>query len=203
VFEQGDEGDAMYVIESGGVDIQTGSEKQRVVLASLYNGQYFGELSLLDGAPRSARVVTTRDSVLLLLERDDFVDFVKRRPDAALAIMSELGERMRATNELMTRTVSKNAFDEVEERLTIGDRVADKVASFGGSWPFIFLFGGFMLVWMTWNSLAGGMAFDPAAVHVPQPVPVHGGRAAGAVHHDEPEPSVDEGQGPSRSTTST
>jgi CRP/FNR family cyclic AMP-dependent transcriptional regulator len=161
VFEQGDEGDAMYVIESGGVDIQTGSEKQRVVLASLYNGQYFGELSLLDGAPRSARVVTTRDSVLLLLERDDFVDFVKRRPDAALAIMSELGERMRATNELMTRTVSKNAFDEVEERLTIGDRVADKVASFGGSWPFIFLFGGFMLVWMTWNSLAGGMAFDP------------------------------------------
>lgn len=161
VFEQGDEGDAMYVIETGGVDIQTGSEKQRVVLASLYNGQYFGELSLLDGAPRSARVVTTRDSVLLLLERDDFVDFVKRRPEAALAIMSELGERMRATNELMTRTVSKNAFDEVEERLSIGDRVADRVASFGGSWPFIFLFAGFMLVWMTWNSVAGGMAFDP------------------------------------------
>lgn len=161
VFDQGDEGDAMYIIEAGGVDIQTGTAKQRVVLASLYNGQYFGELALLDGAPRSARVVATKPSVLVLLERDDFVDFVKRRPEAALTIMSELGERMRATNELMTRTVSKNAHDEVEERLSIGDRVADKVASFGGSWPFIFVFAGFMAIWMTWNSVAGGLAFDP------------------------------------------
>jgi len=161
VFDQGDEGDAMYIIETGGVDIQTGTAKQRVTLAALYNGQYFGELSLLDGAPRSARVVASKPTVLVLLERDDFVEFVKRRPEAALSIMGELGERMRATNELMTRTVSKNSHDEVEERLSIGDRVADKVASFGGSWPFIFCFGGFMLVWMTWNSVAGGMAFDP------------------------------------------
>jgi len=130
-------------------------------VASLFNGQYFGELSLLDGAPRSASAVAARATLVLSLERDDFVEFVKRRPEAALSIMHELGERMRATNELMTRTVSRNVVEEVEENLSLGDFVADRVAAFGGSWPFIFIFGGFMALWMTWNSVAGKLAFDP------------------------------------------
>ena len=161
IFAQGDEGDAMYVIEEGAVDIVAGSPSQRVTLASLFNGQYFGELSLLDGAPRSAAAVAARATLVLALDRDDFVDFVKRRPEAALSIMHELGERMRATNELMTRTVSRNVVEETEENLSLGDFVADKVAAFGGSWPFIFIFGGFMAVWMTWNSVAGKLSFDP------------------------------------------
>lgn len=161
VFSQGDEGDAMYLIEDGAVDIVAGAGKQRVTLASLFKQQYFGELSLLDGAPRSAMAVATRATVLLALERDDFVDFIKRRPEAALLIMHEIGERIRATNELMTRTVTRNVLEEEEEKLSLGARVADRVAAFGGSWPFIFLFGGFMASWMLWNSLAGGWAFDP------------------------------------------
>jgi uncharacterized membrane protein len=161
VFAQGDEGDAMYVIRDGAIDIVTGSIKQRVTLASLYNGQYFGELSLLDGAPRSATAVASRRTELLALERDDFVEFVRHRPDAALAIMHEIGERMRATNELMTRTVTRNVVEEEEEKLSVGDRVADQVASFGGSWPFIFIFGGIMGSWMLWNSVTGALAFDP------------------------------------------
>lgn len=161
VFSQGDEGDAMYLIEEGAVDIVAGAGKQRVTLASLFKQQYFGELSLLDGAPRSAMAVATRATVLLALERDDFVDFIKRRPEAALLIMHEIGERIRATNELMTRTVTRNVLEEEEEKLSLGARVADRVAAFGGSWPFIFLFGGFMASWMLWNSLAGGWAFDP------------------------------------------
>lgn len=161
VFAQGDEGDAMYLIEEGAVDIVAGAGKQRVTLASLFKQQYFGELSLLDGAPRSAMALATRATVLLALERDDFVDFIKRRPEAALLIMHEIGERIRATNELMTRTVTRNVLEEEEEKLSLGARVADRVAAFGGSWPFIFLFGGFMASWMLWNSLAGGWAFDP------------------------------------------
>jgi len=161
IFAQGDEGDAMYLIEEGAVDIVAGSGHQRVTLASLFGGQYFGELSLLDGAPRSATALATRPTHVLALERDDFVDFVKRRPEAALSIMHEIGERMRATNELMTRTVSRNIVEEDAENMSLGDMVADKVAAFGGSWPFIFIFGGFMAAWMTWNSVAGRLAFDP------------------------------------------
>ena len=69
---------------------------------------------------------------------------------------------MRATNELMTRTVSRNVLEEEEEKLTLGERVADIVASFGGSWPFIFIFAGVMAVWMIWNSVLNEpLAFDP------------------------------------------
>jgi CRP/FNR family transcriptional regulator, cyclic AMP receptor protein len=162
IFAQGDEGDAMYWIEEGAVDIVAGSGAQRVTLTSLFNGQYFGELSLLDGAPRSAAAVAARQTLALALDRDDFVEFVRTRPEAALSIMHELGERMRATNELMTRTVSRNVIEEDQENLSLGDMVADKVAAFGGSWPFIFIFAGFMAVWMAWNSIAKGeLAFDP------------------------------------------
>jgi CRP/FNR family transcriptional regulator, cyclic AMP receptor protein len=162
IFAQGDEGDTMYLIEEGAVDIVAGSGSQRVTLASLFNGQYFGELSLLDAAPRSAAAVAARQTLTLVLEREDFVEFVRRRPEASLSIMHELAERMRATNELMTRTVSRNVFEEDEENISLGDKVADQVAAFGGSWPFIFIFGSFMVVWMTWNSVTSGkLAFDP------------------------------------------
>jgi CRP/FNR family cyclic AMP-dependent transcriptional regulator len=162
VFAQGDEGDAMYVIEDGAVDIVAGSGKQKVILTSLFKQQYFGELSLLDGAPRSATAVASRQTHLLALDRDDFVAFIKKRPDAALSIMHEVGERIRATNELMTRTVTRNVLEEEDSKLTMGERVADLVAAFGGSWPFIFIFGGFMAVWMLWNSvMKEPLAFDP------------------------------------------
>jgi len=162
VFAQGDEGDAMYVIVDGAVDIVAGSGKQKVILTSLFKQQYFGELSLLDGAPRSATAVASRDTQLLALDRDDFVEFIKNRPEAALSIMHEVGERIRATNEAMTRTVTRNVLEEEDRKLTMGERVADMVAVFGGSWPFIFIFGGFMAVWMLWNSLLHApLAFDP------------------------------------------
>ena len=132
------------------------------MLTSLFKQQYFGELALLDGAPRSATARANRDTSLLALERDDFVEFVKKRPEAALAIMHEVGERIRATNELMTRTVTRNVLEEEDRKLTVGERIADTVAAFGGSWPFIFIFTGFMAVWMIWNSVTGQpLAFDP------------------------------------------
>jgi len=162
VFSQGDEGDAMYVIEEGAVDIVAGSGKQKVTLTSLFKQQYFGELSLLDGAPRSATANASRTTSLLALDRDDFIEFVKRRPEAALTIMHEVGERIRATNELMTRTVSRNVVEDEEEKITLGQKVADVVAAFGGSWPFIFIFAAFMGVWMVWNSVTDEpLAFDP------------------------------------------
>ena len=91
IFAQGDEGDAMYLIQEGAVDIVAGSGNQRVTLASLFGGQYFGEMSLLDGATRSATALASRPTNTLALERDDFVEFVKGRPEAALSIMHEIG----------------------------------------------------------------------------------------------------------------
>lgn len=160
IFRQGDSGSSLFIIEEGAVEIAYGEGKTRVILASLFAGQYFGELSLFDGAPRSATATATRPSRVVRLDRDDLVDFVNKNPTAALRIISEMGERLRQTNELMSRQVSRNVLEEEEEALTFGQRVADRVAKFGGSWPFIGLFSMVMFVWMGVN-IVRVWNFDP------------------------------------------
>ena len=159
IFRQGDQGSSLFIIEDGAVEISYGEGKTKVLLAHLFAGQYFGELSVFDGAPRSATATTTRRSRLVRLDRDDLVDFVNKNPAAALSIIAEMSERLRQTNELMSRQVSRNVLEEEEEKLTMGQRVADRVAAFGGSWPFIFLFGSIMFIWMGVN-IVGLTHFD-------------------------------------------
>jgi uncharacterized membrane protein len=160
IFRQGDEGSSLFVIEDGAVEISYGEGRARVVLATLFAGQYFGELSLFDGSPRSATATAAKRSRLVRLDRDDLVDFVNKNPAAALRIIAEMSDRLRQTNELMSRQVARNVLEDEEEHMTIGQRVADKVAAFGGSWPFIFVFGTIMLLWMGVN-IAALAHFDP------------------------------------------
>jgi uncharacterized membrane protein len=160
VFRQGDEGSSLFIVEDGAIEIAYGEGKTRVVLATLFNGQYFGELSLFDGSPRSATALALKHSELIRLDRSDLVDFVNKNPAAALRIIAEMGERLRQTNELMSRRVSRDVLEEAEEALTFGQRVADRVAKFGGSWPFIGLFSAIMFVWMSLN-IARLANFDP------------------------------------------
>lgn len=161
VFNQGDEGSSLFIIENGAVEISYGEGKAKVCLATLFPGQYFGELSLFDGAPRSATATAIKESHLIRLDRADMVDFVDKNPAAALRIIAEMSERMRQTNELMSRQVSRNVLEEAEEQLTFGQRVADRVAAFGGSWPFIILFSAIMIVWMGSNVALLRRPFDP------------------------------------------
>lgn len=161
VFRQGDPGDRLFIIRDGAVGISHGDGKARVDLATLSNGQYFGELSLFDGEARSATATALRDTFLLVLPRADFQEFLEHTPRAAPTIMAEMASRMRQTNELMARQVSRNVLEEAEEKLTIGQRVADQVAAFGGSWPFIGFFALVMAIWMTWNAMRHETGFDP------------------------------------------
>jgi uncharacterized membrane protein len=162
IFQQGDEGSSLFIIEEGAVEIAYGEGIGKVVLATLFNGQYFGELSLFDGSPRSATATALKHSELIRLDRADLVDFVNKNPAAALRIIAEMGERLRQTNELMSRRVSRDVLEEAEEQLTFGQRIADRVAKFGGSWPFIGLFGFIMVSWMLINIIEGEKrAFDP------------------------------------------
>jgi len=160
IFRQGDAGNSLFLIEEGAVDISYGDGKARVLLAHLFPGQYFGELAVFDNAPRSATATATRLSRLVRLDRDDLVDFVNKNPAAALRIIAEMSERLRQTNELMSRQVSRNVLEEEEEQMTFGQRIADRVAAFGGSWPFIGLFAAIMVVWMGIN-IVRVADFDP------------------------------------------
>lgn len=160
VFRAGDEGATLFLIQDGAVEITTGDAKQKTVLASLYPGHFFGELSLLDGSPRSATATTLKPCVLHALDRDDFEAFLTSKPQAATKILAEMAARLRQTNALFSQQVSRDVLEEAEERLSVGQRVADVVAAFGGSWTFIFAFGLTMAVWMAGN-VAAAEPFDP------------------------------------------
>jgi len=162
VFRAGDPGATLFLIQEGAVEISTGDVKHKTKLAVLYPGQFFGELSLLDGSLRSADAYAEKDCLLQALDRDDFLAFLQAHPQAATKILAEMADRLRQTNALFSQQVSRDVLEDAEDRLTFGQRVADGVASFGGSWTFIGLFGLVMASWMTVNALIGEKeAFDP------------------------------------------
>lgn len=162
VFAKGQAGASMYLVLSGAVQVflPPQSNAPRVVLKDLRMGEYFGELSLLDDKPRSASAEATVDSVLLELTRDEFTAHLVSSKGAALAILAEMAERLRETNAMVGQHVSTNAVKEVEENLTWGQRLADKVAKWNGSWAFILFIVGLTVVWGLINLFPRG-SFDP------------------------------------------
>jgi CRP/FNR family cyclic AMP-dependent transcriptional regulator len=151
IFTEGDPPDALYIVQEGEVDIVMDSPNGEVILASITPGSFFGELGIFDNVPRSATARATRDAKVLLLKRDIVMDFLEHNPSATLRILSVVISRLRLADQMMTRLVSRNINDIVESKATLGQRVADKVATFGGSWTFIIIFGTFLLLWMAMN----------------------------------------------------
>ena len=130
------------------------------MLDVLEPGELCGELSLLDGGNRSTTAVALTDVETLVLERPEFVVFLRKQPDASLDVLSALAKRIRRADKLLKQRV-QDPNELIEGGATLGDRVADTVASFGGSWRFIGLFIGTMALWILWN-LVGPYHFDPA-----------------------------------------
>jgi CRP/FNR family transcriptional regulator, cyclic AMP receptor protein len=170
IFNEHDKGDALYVVDSGAVRIWVRDEDvKEVTLAELKEGDFFGELAVLDRGARSTNATAIGEIALHRLSSDDFQKFLLQHPEASIDIICEIGVRLRQTNLLVSQRVTRNINEEMEERATVGARVADKVASFGGSWTFIFIYVGFLLTWIVVNSLVlfyygtreGGSQFDP------------------------------------------
>ena len=163
LFRQGDKGDAMYLIESGRVRISIRDEDDaEVILAELAQGDFFGEMSIIDGRQRSADAKVIDDAQLAILSRDAFLSFVRSNPDVALEMLSALTDRLRRTDELLRSRVSRNANDEEKARLTLADRAADLIAEFGGSWKFIGVSIALIIFWIIFNSVILIRGFDPA-----------------------------------------
>jgi len=163
LFRQGDKGDAMYLIESGRVRISIRDhDEQEVILAELAQGDFFGEMSIIDGRQRSADAKVIEDARLAILSRDSFLSFVRSNSDVALEMLSALTDRLRRTDELLRSRVSRNANEEEQARLTLADRAADLIAEFGGSWKFIILSIALIIVWIIFNTFILVRGFDPA-----------------------------------------
>jgi uncharacterized membrane protein len=170
IFNEHDRGDSLYVVETGAVRIWVFDEDvKEVTLAELKAGDFFGELAVLDRGERSSSATAMVDTHLHRLSSDDFQKFLMDHPDVSIDVICEIAARMRQTNQLVSQRTSRNINVEMEERATLGQRIADKVAAFGGSWTFILIYGSFLVIWMAVNSfllahLGGGETgkqFDP------------------------------------------
>jgi len=170
IFNEQDKGDALYVVEAGSVRIWVLDEDvEPVTLKELGPGEFFGELAVLDRGPRSTNATAIGETTLHRLSSDDFQAFLMKHPDVAIDVICEIGARMRQTNMLVSQRATRNINVEMEERSTIGQRVADRVASFGGSWTFIIIYVSFLVGWMGLNTFVlvhyghgeGGAQYDP------------------------------------------
>jgi uncharacterized membrane protein len=160
----------MYIVLSGAVEIYLpppDKDTPRVILKDVRMGEYFGEFSLFDDKPRSASVEAVVETVLLKLTREDFTAQLARSKAAALTILSEMSQRLRETNALLSQRAATNVVKEIEENFTWGQRLADKVAELNGSWAFIIVILGMTVGWALANLVQGKgpqgewLGFDP------------------------------------------
>ncbi len=164
VFELGDPGDALYVIRSGIVEIfikdDTGT---RIVLEVDGPGDFFGEISLLHPGPRTGTALVTRNMEALRVDHEDLERCLRYHPDMALDILAIVGARLRDTNTRLRHTASRNVNDQMADTRSPAQRVADWIATFSGSIPFLLLNAGIFLVWIVVNTnlVPGVRVFDP------------------------------------------
>ena len=155
ICRKGELGDSMYLVADGTVRIYLpGEGLSRVPLKEVTFGQYFGELSLFDDKPRSATAQACTDCEVLALQRADLHEQIKRRPAVAITLLAELSRTMRETNALLSQRAAKDVNKEIDEKATLADRVADRVASVVGSWAFILSFLGVLFAWIIANGVA-------------------------------------------------
>jgi uncharacterized membrane protein len=153
LFSAGDVGDAMYLIERGKIRICVrATDGHEVILTELAQGDFFGEMALLDGQRRSADAVVSEDARLAVLSREHFLSFMRSSSDVALEMLTALANRLRRTDELLRHTATRNVNVEEAAHLTLADRAADLIAEFGGSWKFIISAVLFFNVWVLINS---------------------------------------------------
>ena len=161
LFRQGDSGDSLYLIESGKICISlTDEDGTEVTLAELAQGDFFGEMALIDGKQRSANASVIEDARLAVLARPDFLSFIRGNPDIALEMLSAVTHRLRRTDELLRSRVSRNVNEEEKARLTMADRAADLIAEFGGSWKFFGASVALIIFWIILNSYLLRSPFD-------------------------------------------
>ncbi|MEP7067635.1 MAG: DUF1003 domain-containing protein [Usitatibacter sp.] len=152
IFRQGDIPKFFYVVEEGIVDILLPAVADDLTVATFEAGSFFGELGVFDKQPRTATARAAVDTNLLCIPVDVVAELIENHPPAAKQFMSVLIERLRRSDEMLSRLNLRNLNEIADEKMTVGERIADLVARFGGSWTFIIAFGVFLGVWMAVNA---------------------------------------------------
>lgn len=162
VFWLGEQGDNFYIVKRGRVVVSCPDESgKEVILGTLGAGQFFGEISLLDGGPRTATVRTVSDVTLFLLSRDDFLGFLRRHPDAGIYMLGILGQRQRDTNEKLRGI--RNVNEAVAQQQSRWYVIAERIAGISASQWFVLFNLVFFIAWVIVNLFlknSGRVPFD-------------------------------------------
>lgn len=164
IFHFGDVGDCLYLVRTGQVELSVRSKTgEKIILKVTEAGELFGELSLLDNGPRTATAIALEDTSLLVLEQENFHGFLQKNPEAAIELLEVLGSRIRQTNNLLRHLSSLNPNTAIEQKLSFSQRIANHIANFSGSMPFLYINASIFIVWVFMNVgwVPGLQAFDP------------------------------------------
>lgn len=152
VFSYGDPGDSMYVVRSGVVEISFANDTgEKIVLETARTGDFFGEMSLLDGGSRMAAALVIEDLEALVVDRGDLDELIRIKPQAALDLLTATGKRLRETSRLLRHTASRNVNEDLEDRRTRVMKIADWISNFSGSLTFLFIHIAIFFVWIVLN----------------------------------------------------
>jgi CRP/FNR family cyclic AMP-dependent transcriptional regulator len=162
IYKMGDAAGQAYVMVSGRVRVTTLDEDhQEVVVDQPAHGEFFGFASMLEQTPHQTTAVALEESQCLEVDRHDIAVLLQRKPMAGMDMLTVLGKQFHASQQLVRVRANRNPNEVIEEEATFGQRIADRVAGFGGSWTFIIIFLSVLVIYSAVNIILGRSAWDP------------------------------------------
>ena len=162
IYKNGDPGGQGYVMVSGRVQITTvDQDHQEVVVDEPGYGEFFGFASMLEQTPHQTTAVSLEETVCLEVDRNDIAILLQRKPLSGMDMLAVLGRQFHGSQQLVRIRANRHPIELIEAEATFGERIADTVARFGGSWAFIIAFGTVLIVYTAINRKLGASAWDP------------------------------------------
>jgi CRP/FNR family cyclic AMP-dependent transcriptional regulator len=162
IYKVGEPGERAYVLVSGKVDVVVlDDDHQEVVIDRPAPGEIFGLASMLSASPHQTTAIALDDTAAIEIDRTDLAQLIQRKPLAGMDMLTMVGRQFRAAQDLVRMRAARNPNEVIDEQLSFGDRVADEVARFGGSWAFIISFAVVLLVYAGVNVALATSAWDP------------------------------------------
>jgi len=162
IYKVGEPGPQAYVVISGKVTVSTvDQDQQEVVIDEPGSGDFFGFASMLEQTPHQTSAMAIEESECLEVSRDDIAVLLSRKPMAGMDLLTTLGRQVHAAQGLVRVRAGRNPNEIIETEATTGERVADHVARFGGSWTFIITFAVLLSVYTAANVILDRQAWDP------------------------------------------
>jgi len=162
IYKAGDSGGRAFVMVSGSVRVTTVDEdNQEVVVDQPSAGEFFGFASMLDGTPHQTSATAMEETVCIEVDRHDITVLLERKPMAGMDMLAVLGRQFHASQQLVRLRASRNPNEVIEEEATFGERIADSVAGFGGSWTFIIAFLLGLVIYTAVSRILGKSSWDP------------------------------------------